>query len=82
MSQNTVQGMEGSGQRHRMSIALTIGMTIGVIGLILLLTGLFGHVNYSRSQGINVNLWWGLVMLIFGILMSIGGYLSAHKHTP
>jgi hypothetical protein len=24
---------------------------------------------YDRSLGININLWWGLVMLIFGALM-------------
>ncbi len=79
MSQEDVQDMQPSGQTHRMSIALTIGLTIGVIGLILLLYGLFGHADYSRSDGINVNLWWGLLMLVFGILMTIGGYISSHR---
>jgi uncharacterized membrane protein len=58
---------------------LTIGATIGVIGLILLLYGLFGGANYSRSDGININLWWGLVMLVFGILMSIIGFISSRR---
>ena len=62
-----------------MSIALTIGATIGLIGLILLLYGLFGSADYSRSDHINIDLWWGLVMLIFGILMSTGGFISARR---
>jgi hypothetical protein len=24
---------------------------------------------YARSLGMNVNLWWGLVLLVFGIVM-------------
>lgn len=79
MSQNDIQGMESSGQSHRMSIALTIGATIGLIGLVILLYGLFGHADYSRSDGININLWWGLLMVVFGLLMSMGGYLSSRR---
>jgi len=79
MSQEDVHDMQRSGQTHRMSIALTIGLTIGVIGLILLVYGLFGGINYSRSDGINVNLWWGLVMFVFGIVMTVGGYLSSRR---
>jgi len=75
-----VQGMESSGETHKLSIALTIGATIGLIGLILLLYGLFGDANYSRSDGINVNLWWGLVMVVFGILMSGLNLLSTRMH--
>jgi hypothetical protein len=78
-SQDEIQGQESSGQKHRMSIALTIGATIGAIGLILVLYGLFGHADYSRSDGINVNLWWGLVMTVFGLLMSIVGYISSRR---
>jgi hypothetical protein len=79
MSQEDVQDMQRSGQGHRMSIALTIGATIGLIGLILLLYGLFGHANYSRSDSINVDLWWGLVMFVFGAVMAFGGYLSSRR---
>ena len=74
------QGMKDSGQTLRMSIALTIGATIGAIGLILIRYGLFGSPDFSRSDGINIDLWWGLVMLVFGLLMSIGGYIAARKN--
>jgi drug/metabolite transporter (DMT)-like permease len=74
-----VQDMEASGESHRMSIALTIGATIGLIGLVILLYGLFGNADYSRSGGININLWWGLLMVIFGLIMSAGGYISSRR---
>jgi drug/metabolite transporter (DMT)-like permease len=79
MSQDDTQGMSEKGQAHRMSIALTIGATIGVIGLVLLLYGLFGQVDYSRSAGVNINLWWGALMLVFGAIMSAGGYISGKR---
>lgn len=61
---------------HKMSIAITIGGTIGLIGLVILLYGLFGGADYSKSDGININLWWGLVMVIFGVIMAGGNFLA------
>jgi hypothetical protein len=41
-----------------------------VFGGLLTLFGLFSdRATYERSLFINVNLWWGLVMLLFGGLM-------------
>ncbi len=74
--QNEAEGMKASGESHKMSIAIVIGSTIGVIGLILLLYGLFGGTSYSRSDNININLWWGLLMVVFGIIMAGGNYLA------
>jgi hypothetical protein len=53
-----------------------IGLLFAIFGLLLVLYGLVGGTaEYSRSLGINVNLWWGLIMLIFGGLM----FLAAHR---
>ena len=41
MSQNDVKDMQASGESHHMSIALVIGATIGLIGLIIL-SNLYG----------------------------------------
>jgi hypothetical protein len=76
VNQQKVEDMQVSGESHKMSIALTIGATIAAIGLILLLYGLFGQADYSRSDGININLWWGLVMVVFGTGMAVVGYIS------
>ena len=78
--QHDVQGMKDSGQSHKMSIGLTIGATIGVIGLVLLLYGLLGNANYSNSNNINFNIWWGLAMVVFGIVMAGGSFLLARRH--
>ena len=78
--QTDIQGMKDSGEKHKMSIALTIGATIGFIGLVLVLYGLFGGANYSNSDNININLWRGLLMLVFGVLMSGINYLTARRN--
>jgi len=39
-------------------------------GLILAGTGFFGGPELAaKSLGINMNLWWGLFMLLFGLVM-------------
>jgi hypothetical protein len=35
---------------------------------------------YERSLGININLWWGLVMFAFGAFMLIMAWRAAKKH--
>ena len=51
-------------------LRLPIGLMFTIVGL--LLTG-FGMVSdpaiYQRSLGVNVNLWWGLVLVVFGLVM-------------
>ncbi len=75
-----VQGMKPSGEAHALSIAPVIGLTMGAIGVILLLQGLFGTTaNYKLSDGININIWWGLLLIVFGILMWGGTYLRARR---
>lgn len=44
-----------------------IGGLIGLYGLILLLTGIFGDKELDKTGGVNANLWAGLVMLAVGI---------------
>jgi hypothetical protein len=41
-----------------------------IIGALLVIFGLASDpAIYQRSLGINVNLWWGLVLLVFGLVM-------------
>lgn len=63
-------------------IRLPIGGLFSVIGLILVVLGLFtlgNHELYARSLGYNVNLWWGLVMLGFGLGMLWFGRRGSQK---
>jgi hypothetical protein len=59
-----------------LDIRTPIGLLFAVLGGLLAAYGLltaYGLVGdraiYARSLGYNINLWWGLVMLAFGLLM-------------
>jgi hypothetical protein len=69
-----------------LDIRLPIGMLFATLGTLLGLYGLWGDkAIYARSLGINVNLYWGLAMLAFGIIMSwmgIGGARRPAATTP
>ncbi len=62
-------------------IKLPIGLMFTIFGLILSIFGLFTNSNaalYHRSLGININLWSGTGMLIFGLVM-LGLALKSRK---
>ncbi len=62
----------------RLDVRWPIGGMFTLIGGLLAIYGLVSDkAMYSRSLDININLWWGLVMLVFGILMLV----LAHKAT-
>ena len=51
---------------------ILLGMMFTLIGTILTAFGLSTRTNadlYAKSLGINANLWWGLLLLIFGIVI-------------
>jgi len=55
---------------NRFDIRRIIGGLFVLYGVVLLLLGIFGsHVVKNKASGINVDLWTGLGMLVFGVLM-------------
>jgi hypothetical protein len=54
-----------------LDIRYPIGLMFGIIGLVMVVYGLVTGSDpmYQRSLGINVNVWWGAVLLVFGALM-------------
>jgi hypothetical protein len=53
-----------------LDLRLPIGLMFSIFGALLVLFGLVSDRGiYTRSLGINVNLWWGLVLLAFGFIM-------------
>ena len=53
-----------------LDLRLPIGLMFSIFGAMLTVFGMASNREiYGRSLGINVNLWWGLVLLIFGLLM-------------
>jgi len=55
-----------------LDIRLPIGGMFAVVGLLLAVYGVLtggDAAMYERATGVNINLWWGLAMLAFGLLM-------------
>ena len=58
----------------QLDIRLPIGLMFALLGALLAAFGLVADKGvYEKSLGINVNAWWGLVMLIFGVIMFLLG---------
>lgn len=55
-----------------LDIRIPIGLMFTIFGLIITVFGIFTNSNtamYAKSLSINVNIWMGLLMLVFGGLM-------------
>jgi hypothetical protein len=58
-----------------LDIRIPIGLLFTLIGLLLAAFGAWGDkAIYVRSLGYNVNLEWGAVLLVFGVVMLFFGY--------
>lgn len=65
-----------------LDIRYPIGFIFSLIGIMLTIFGIVTGSDaemYHKSLDININLWTGLGMLIFGGFMLIIAYLSAKK---
>jgi hypothetical protein len=64
-----------------LDVRLPIGGLFMVLGLLI---GGYGiatagdPAHYAKSLSINVNLWWGLVMLVFGVTL-LAGAVRGHR---
>ena len=61
-----------------LDIRWPIGLMFTLIGVLLI--G-FGAINSADSQrlGMNINLIWGVVLLVFGVLMLLGAFRGGKK---
>lgn len=65
-----------------LDIRYPIGIMFTLIGGLLAVFGLatHGHAEiYRRSLGLNINLWWGLVLLAFGLFMLAMAWRAGRK---
>ena len=64
----------------RLDIRLPLGLLFIIFGLLLAGFGLLSDKQlYERSLGIDVNFWWGVVMLLFGVVMAVLGRRSHRR---
>ena len=67
-----------------LDIRYPIGLMFGIIGLVMVVYGLLTGADpmYQRSLGINVNVWWGAVLFVFGGLMLFFARKTTRETTP
>jgi hypothetical protein len=63
-----------------LDIRWPIGLMFTLIGALLVVFGL-AKGDQSVSLGININLIWGVVLLVFGVLM-LAGAMRGGKNPP
>ena len=57
-----------------LDIKIPIGLLFTIIGLLLTVFGIVTHADsslYVKSLNININIWSGIAMLVFGVLMLV-----------
>jgi hypothetical protein len=62
-----------------LDLRIPMGLMFTLTGTILTSFGLATRENtglYAKSLGIDANLWWGLVLLVFGVTMLVLGRRS------
>ena len=69
----------------RFDIRIPIGILFLALGFILAIYGVMTRSDmtlYGRSENIVINLWWGLVMVVFGGLMLYFGTRPHRSAAP
>ena len=61
-----------------LDLRLPIGMMFGLIGLLLVGIGLCTGPE-KKSLDMNINLWWGLVLIVFSAYMLLTARHAANK---
>jgi hypothetical protein len=64
-----------------LDLRIPMGLMFTLVGMILVAFGIKtnGSPIYQASLGINANLWWGIVLLIFGLTMLLLGRRSQKR---
>jgi uncharacterized membrane protein len=68
-----------------LDIRLPIGLMFSLIGIILAVYGLMTGSDaemYKRSLDMNINLIWGVLLLVFGLFMLISAKMAAKSNKP
>jgi hypothetical protein len=66
-----------------LDIRLPIGIIFTLYGLILIGFGLLTNpAIFERSLNVNIDLWWGLAMLVFGLFMGGLALRASRQNRP
>jgi hypothetical protein len=64
-----------------LDIRWPIGIMFSLIGVLLVIEGLITGPS-AKALGLNIDLWWGLVLLVFGALMLVGAVRGGKTPPP
>lgn len=63
-----------------LDLRFPIGLLLAIIGLLLTVYGALADPSiYRRSLGLNINLYWGFVLLIAGAILLLAARRSARS---
>jgi hypothetical protein len=60
---------EHSGTDHSMAIGFYIAALVLIYGVTIALAGILSSADVNANIGFNVNLWWGLIMVVAGCVI-------------
>ena len=55
----------------RMDVKLPLGLIFSIIGIILVCSGFVYEKEILAKLQFNFNLWWGILVFLFGVLMLV-----------
>jgi len=67
------------GSSPALAIGFPIGAVLAVMGAMIALHGLFGTPDNDRSLGVNMDLWWGMFMVLFGCVVLGMSWISPRR---
>ncbi len=63
-----------------LDIRWPIGIIFSIYGAMLIAYGLLADsALFATSLGVNIDLWWGVLMLVFGLIMAILAFRASHR---
>jgi len=67
-----------------LDIRIPLGLIFLITGAMMSLYGLFTRHSaiYEKSMGVNLNLTWGILMLVFGLVMFLVGRRQKWQDDP
>jgi len=68
-----------------LDIRVPLGLIFLIVGGIMSVFGMFSRGDaalYDKSMGVNLNLGWGLVMFVFGLVMFLVGRRKKWQDDP
>ncbi|MBZ5668854.1 MAG: hypothetical protein LAO04_03900 [Acidobacteriia bacterium] len=67
-----------------LDIRWPIGIIFSIYGIVLMLYGVAADASIfqEKSLGVNIDLWWGAAMLVFGVFMGALAFRASRRSEP